>query len=83
MENNKEIRCLCCKKRLGVPRKGHIVFPCPHCGAKHELFYAGVFVPVKESLFLVLSSVTVEKGQSPVVEVRRKTKQQEFLTILN
>ncbi|HNQ66917.1 MAG TPA: hypothetical protein PKN32_00950 [Bacteroidales bacterium] len=74
------VKCSSCDRRLGVPTDKHIVFQCPHCGAKQELFYSGVYVPVEDE-----QNWSSEHGacSTRMVGILERKTQKEFLIILN
>jgi phage FluMu protein Com len=47
MSTKLKIRCKSCNKRLGVPAGLHIIFICPECKIKQELFFTKVFTPAQ------------------------------------
>ena len=80
MESKRVVKCSSCNRRLGVPTDKHIVFQCPHCGAKQELFYSGVYVPVENE-----QTYSCENGaySTRVLDIQKGQMQKEFLIILN
>jgi len=82
MENRRIVICSSCNRRLGVPTSKHILFQCPHCGAKQELFYSQVFVPADELIFYYQRDENTEIS-TRVVELLKRKVQKEFLIILN
>jgi len=82
MENRKIVKCGSCNRRLGVPASKHIIFQCPHCGAKQELFYSGLFIPAEERIMSCQNEENADLS-TRVVEILKKKIQKEFLIILN
>jgi ribosomal protein L37AE/L43A len=80
MENKKIVHCSSCNRKLGVPTGKHIIFECPHCKAKQELFYSGVYIPVESEQTWNTEKVACS---TKVVEILKRKMQKEFIIILN
>jgi phage FluMu protein Com len=79
MVSHTVIKCTNCNKRLGVPKGLHIIFICPFCSVKQELFFTNVYTPMKPK-------VDNDKGNIPMgfeIWKNMKRNKHHFSIILN
>jgi phage FluMu protein Com len=72
------IRCASCSKRLGVPKGLHIIFTCPACNVKQELFFTKVSTLIKQEVDNNNFNTDIQN-----MEFCKNKKHHYFLNILN